>query len=520
MKKIIFGLVLCALVAMPISAMGAKTGDFELGGYIKLFADWNSTQVVNKNMGLVASRNNATYPSHDGRFRMTAQDTRFNFKIKGPEVWGAKTQGYIEMDFDGFPGQDAAAAVPVTNSYRPRLRHAWFRMDWEGGWRVLMGQYWGVFCNFWPDTVNSGPLFGHGMSTQRLPQIRVTKVAGPWTFDAFAGTPDSSAPGNNTVAFNDVWGSQILPGSLPGGISNNIGEAAVMPQFGLSALYEKDLWGKAGYFGRPRAFAANVVFGIQRTKYYGGGFAAPTWSQNADPTLPNGGGFGAVAGWQENQTLTPWCLQASLFIPIIPTKTENLKGTASIQLQGYIGQGLRFFGNGFNASNDYWVFDGFSNVGSYPLGVFPNVNPSGGAGNWTAGFPIYKRRLSREYGGYIQGQYYFNNAWYVSYLYGFSKKYGVPQHRDSSLQNYYFNLLGAGAANTNQSGYVWAGNFNIIRDIQEHNVTLFYRPVKAFKFGLSYAYINTNYFQISTVGSKQTRRGDNHRVQFAGWFFF
>ncbi len=516
MKKIVFGLVLCALVAMPISAMGAKTGDFEIGGYIKLFTDWNSTQVVNKNMGLVGSRNNAIYPSHDGRFRMTAQDTRFNFKITGPEVWGAKTQGYIEMDFD-VDGQDAAAAAPVTNSWRPRLRHAWFRMDWPGGWQVLMGQYWGVFCNFWPDTVNSGPLFGHGMSTQRLPQIRVTKKTGPWTFDAFAGTPDSSAPGNLDAAFFGVNGSQILPGSLPGGISNNIGEAGMIPQFGVSAQYDKDLWGKAGYFGRPRGFAANVAFGIQRTKYYGGVFAAPTWSQNADGTLPNGAGLGAVAGLQENQTLTPWKLQLSLFIPVIPTQTENLKGTASLQLQGYIGEGLRFFGNGFNASNDYWSFDGFQTVGNWPPGTVPNPDPSFGGG-WTAGQPNYKRRLTKEYGGYIQGQYYFNNAWHVSYVYGFSKKYGVPASRDLALQNYYFNLFGP--ANTNQSGYTWAGNANMIRDIQEHNATLFYRPVKAFKFGLSYAYINTNYFQITTVGSKQTRRGDNHRVQFAGWFFF
>jgi hypothetical protein len=149
--------------------------------------------------------------------------------------------------------------------------------------------------------------------------------------------------------------------------------------------------------------------------------------------------------------------------------------------------------------------------------VFDHFNPQPGGFNILT--PIYKHKLTKEYGGYIQGQYYFNNAWHVSYVYGFSKKYGVNQSRNLGLSNFYWNQpLTQLRLNTN--GYEWAGNANMIRDIQEHNATLFYRPVKAFKFGLSYAYINTNYFQITTVGSKQTRRGDNHRVQFAGWFFF
>ena len=31
---------------------------------------------------------------------MTAQESRFNFTIKGPKLWGATTTGFIEMDFD------------------------------------------------------------------------------------------------------------------------------------------------------------------------------------------------------------------------------------------------------------------------------------------------------------------------------------------------------------------------------------------------------------------------------------
>ena len=121
MKKFAAFLALVALLTLPASVMAAKSGDFELGGYIKLLAYWESTNSVNKNISWVNTRNNARYPNHDGHTRFTAQETRFNFKIKGPEVWGAKTQGYIELDFD--PNQDGRQSA--SQSYTPRLRHAW-----------------------------------------------------------------------------------------------------------------------------------------------------------------------------------------------------------------------------------------------------------------------------------------------------------------------------------------------------------------------------------------------------------
>ena len=72
----------------------------------------------------------------------------------------------------------------------------------------------------------------------------------------------------------------------------------------------------------------------------------------------------------------------------------------------------------------------------------------------------------------------------------------------------------------NPEGFEFATTGDPVKMIQEHDLSLFYRPVKNFKFGLSYAYLRTDYFQITTVGSRQTSLGENHRVQFAGWFFF
>ena len=128
MKKFIAFFTVLALLAVPVSAMAVKAGDWELVGYTKLETYWDSVQ-VNKNLSGPLLRSNALQPQNMGRLRFTAQSSRFGLKVNGPEVLGAKTQGYIEIDFDS--NQDGRQSA--SNSYIPRMRHAWFRMDWPGG---------------------------------------------------------------------------------------------------------------------------------------------------------------------------------------------------------------------------------------------------------------------------------------------------------------------------------------------------------------------------------------------------
>ena len=111
MKKfIIFGVVLALLV--PALAMAAT--EFSLGGFIKLDTMWDSDSGVGKNMNGLPARNNDPNTKH-GRLKFTAQGSRFNFTIKGPDLWGAKTSGFIEMDFDaaenGLRGANAGVAL-------------------------------------------------------------------------------------------------------------------------------------------------------------------------------------------------------------------------------------------------------------------------------------------------------------------------------------------------------------------------------------------------------------------------
>ena len=140
MKKfIVFAVVLALLV--PTLAMAAT--EFSLGGFIKMDTMWDSDNGRQKHEW-GSGRNNDPNANH-GRLKFTAQGSRFNFTIKGPDLWGAKTTGFIEMDFDTAEAGIANAAFSASNTYTPRLRHAMFRFNWPTS-ELLFGQYWSMFC--------------------------------------------------------------------------------------------------------------------------------------------------------------------------------------------------------------------------------------------------------------------------------------------------------------------------------------------------------------------------------------
>ena len=107
----------------------------------------------------------------------------------------------------------------------------------------------------------------------------------------------------------------------------------------------------------------------------------------------------------KNQYVNPWLAMGSLFIPVIPTSSANLAGTASILTQWWIGQGVEAFG--FTGVN--------SNVYKFNNNFFGQLN--------------YDMDLLNKFGGFVEGQYYFSNQWFVNALYGISKAYNVSRAR-------------------------------------------------------------------------------------------
>lgn len=186
----------------------------------------------------------------------------------------------------------------------------------------------------------------------------------------------------------------------------------------------------------------------------------------------------------------------TLFIPVIPTHSANLAGTAHILVQGWIGQGTNAFG-----------FTGDQ------TSVFKFNALAPAAGQNTALFDV---QLLKRWGGFVEGQYFFNNQWYANLAWSLSKTFGIDQGRINiggvAIQESFYNAV------NNQPG-----------TINQVDLTLWYRPVQALKFGLQYAFAQSNFWTRNnaagtnvqgTVGGSRTNIGDEHRVEFAGYFYF
>ncbi|MDP1762158.1 MAG: hypothetical protein Q8L43_08055, partial [Deltaproteobacteria bacterium] len=128
----------------------------------------------------------------------------------------------------------------------------------------------------------------------------------------------------------------------------------------------------------------------------------------------------------------------------------------------------------------------------------------------------YDVELLNKFGGFVEGQYYFNNQWFLNALYGVSKTMNVNRAKYIRGGMGAFGLpIGA-----QEVAFVGADNASTI---QQAEMTLWYRPIQAIKFGLQYAYTAASYGQLTTVPGatpNSTRYGDDHRVEFVGFFYF
>jgi len=454
-------LILAVILGLLLPAAAFAATEFSLGGFIKLDAFWDSTQ-QGKNINGVINRNNDG-AFHHGQTRFTAQGSRFNFTIKGPKVFGAQTTGFIEMDFDQQNGPDTTSASSV---YTPRLRHAMFRLNWPET-ELLMGQYWSIFCSWYIESAEDGPFQVVGTPTARIPQIRLTqKFLGDWSVMGLIGMANSLNAGTGPLS------------GAPYSANSTSGSAAETPQIQASMKYEHDWWGKAAYYGVPTPFTAQLTGGWQRN-------TARTQNVALSPISEN---LTAFNGRISNKTVDPWMAMGTLFIPVIPTHSANLAGTAHLLAQFWIGQGVSAFGfNGDQTS----VFKFNANA--------PSVNP--------ANDDLYDIELLKRWGGMVEAQYYFNNQWYANLAWGISKTYGVNQEvAPDGTQTYLYNNVNAQFSTQQQIDF-----------------TVWYRPVTALKFGLQYAFVQdrfwTNLFN-ATTNLDGTTNGTAHRIEFAGYFYF
>ncbi len=151
---------------------------YQFGGFIKAtatYSDYSSGDLA-ANSGLRDFYVPGAIPvggtSEDTDFDFTAKETRINFKSTHQLNNGKTLTTFIEMDFLFPPGGNER----VSNSYNPRMRHAFFKYD---NW--LFGQTWSTFQDVGalPESADflASP---DGIVFERQPMIRYT--SGNWQF--------------------------------------------------------------------------------------------------------------------------------------------------------------------------------------------------------------------------------------------------------------------------------------------------------------------------------------------------
>jgi hypothetical protein len=303
MKKFLICIIAFCIVLPVLANAGSVSSRYDVtfGGFVKYDLGYSSTN--NHADAVVAPRSstdakNVLADDYGNSFQ-TAAETRLNFLVKGPELWGAKTSAFIEGDFRG---------VTTGNSYGGfQLRHAFMTMNWSSA-ELMIGQNWQQW-----GMPYYGAWIGTSNYTQFLRGIRTPQIAFRYfftkEFNAMIGlTSAAEWSGTGTFPYVRQYNDDYARSGWPG----LMGEIA----------FWSDRCGKIG--------ANNLKFGL------GGYFGKE--KKIIDPVT---GTQPATAATYVDDTINAWIAAFRYSIPIIPEKQGNKAMALLLNGNFFIGQNVQ-----------------------------------------------------------------------------------------------------------------------------------------------------------------------------------
>jgi len=136
----------------------------EFYGFIKLDAAYDTARTDVGNFARWVRPDD----DDDDQFNMTARQSRFGLKFKGPDIEDTPTSAQVEVDFYGGGAENKNSLM---------VRHAFFQVDWpEHNVSLLAGQTWDIIGPNVPSTLNYPVAWWVGDIGYRRPQLRLTKT--------------------------------------------------------------------------------------------------------------------------------------------------------------------------------------------------------------------------------------------------------------------------------------------------------------------------------------------------------
>ncbi len=308
MKKLVLIMVALFLVIPALGNAGSMTSRYDVtfGGYVKYDVGWSS-QNNSADPTFSLRKSSSTRSVLADEYSNTFQsggETRFNFLIKGPDLWGAKTSAFIEGDFRG---------VTTGNQYGGfQLRHAFMKFNWTSA-ELMIGQNWQQW-----GMPYYGPSVGIVDYSQYLKGIRVPQMAFRYfftkEFNAMVGITSATDWSDGTRQFNDGYARSNWPGLMS------------------EVAYWSDRCGKIGPHNLK--FALSAFYGKDKENY-------------VDPNN---------AANYKDDTINSWVSAFRYSVPIVPEKQGNKAMSVLLNGNFFVGQ---------NAGGSNWLGNAVTTAAAY-----------------------------------------------------------------------------------------------------------------------------------------------------------
>jgi hypothetical protein len=208
MKKIVLGVLGLFLIIPVLSGAGSLSSRYDVifGGFVKYDLGWSSQNMPGDPPGAYRSSTStrAVFGDEFSNTFQSAGETRFNFLVKGPDLWGARTSAFIEGDFRG---------VDTGNQYGGfQLRHAFMTLKWNSA-ELMIGhnwQQWGMpYYGAWIGAYDFA-MYNRGV---RQPQAAF-RYFFTKEFNAMAGIIAATDAYGATRQYNDGYARSNWPGLM------------------------------------------------------------------------------------------------------------------------------------------------------------------------------------------------------------------------------------------------------------------------------------------------------------------
>ncbi len=340
------------LLPAPAHAANVTSAfDLKLDGYVQTNVMWDSSENTGDNPSSMRKIAHVKGSIQDGQetLRWAATRTRIWMDARGPDLWGAKSRGYFEFDWDGLKLGETSGTVSSTAANTPRLRRAYMRFDWSTFY-ILIGQDTLIFDGVVSGGAElEGVASGHGDITagsrNRTPEVNIgasIPMMGA-KLDLVGSVARHATDRQTDAGLNDSGARSAVP-ALEALVK------ATVPIFGRNAVF-----GASNYWGEEELRSGTTKATLLTKNVHSTGYALEALLP-LGPAIPGIGAFDIRGNWFTAKNMASWNLGLNSLTTTTVSATSTPKEISSSggwgEVDWAVNKNLAFGGGGGRVEDD------------------------------------------------------------------------------------------------------------------------------------------------------------------------